>query len=288
MPSFDLINLMTLIQNLPLNFDVAFYNWLKILSPTIIQEFYSNMHGLDYLVPHFVTRIQDTRIVVTLDLISEMLHVPKVEFADYPSCERLRTVFKDELLSRFCETPLSWGDRQITPCLGFAKGPRFLNMVMTFILHPLSQYNSIIEPYAQFLLSLLEGLIIDFSSHFILSLIDVYRNTATCDKLIFLSAIMRILHHFSISYLESPHFSVMCAIDASTVRQSEAQLQLKRPWTETTTPSAFSAPSTSAPSSSVGGVTLEAVMAQLQRMDACLDTLSDELCQVNTRGSCIA
>ena len=79
-------------------------------------------------------------------------------------------------------------------------------MVMTFILHPLSQYNSIIEPYAQFLLSLLEGLIIDFSSHFILSLIDVYRNTATCDKLIFLSAIMRILHHFSISYLESPHF----------------------------------------------------------------------------------
>ena len=111
MPSFDLINLMTLIQNLPLNFDVAFYNWLKILSPTIIQEFYSNMHGLDYLVPHFVTRIQDTRIVVTLDLISEMLHVPKVEFADYPSCERLRTVFKDELSSRFCETPLSWGDR---------------------------------------------------------------------------------------------------------------------------------------------------------------------------------
>ena len=80
----------------------------------------------------------------------------------------------------------------------------------------------------------------------------------------------------------------MCAIDASTVRQSEAQLQLKRPWTETTTPSAFSAPSTSAPSSSVGGVTLEAVIAQLQHMDACLDTLSDELCQVNTRGSCIA
>ena len=34
MSSFDLINLMTLIQNLPLNFDVAFYNWLKILPPT--------------------------------------------------------------------------------------------------------------------------------------------------------------------------------------------------------------------------------------------------------------
>ena len=34
MSTFDLINLMTLIQNLPLNSDVAFYNWLKILPPT--------------------------------------------------------------------------------------------------------------------------------------------------------------------------------------------------------------------------------------------------------------
>ena len=35
-------------------------------------------------------------------------------------------------------------------------------------------------------------------------------------------------------------------------------------------------------SSSAGGVTLKAVMAQLQHMDAHLNTLSDELCQVNT------
>ena len=41
-------------------------------------------------------------------------------------------------------------------------------------------------------------------------------------------------------------------------------------------------PSTSAPSSSDGAVTHEAIMAQLQRMDAHLDTLNDELCQVNT------
>ena len=68
---------------------------------------------------------------------------------------------KDELLSLFCETPSSWGDRQNTLCSGFAKGLRFLNMVMTFVLHPLSHYNSITEPYARFLLSLLEGLIID-------------------------------------------------------------------------------------------------------------------------------
>ena len=48
------------------------------------------------------------------------------------------------------------------------------------------------------------------------------------------------------------------------------------------TPPAFFAPSTSAPSSFAGGVTLKAVMVKLQRMDACLDTLSDKLCQVKT------
>ena len=47
-------------------------------------------------------------------------------------------------------------------------------------------------------------------------------------------------------------------------------------------PLASTAPSTSTPSSSAGGVTLEAIMAQLVRMDAHLDTLSDKLCQVNT------
>ena len=49
-----------------------------------------------------------------------------------------------------------------------------------------------------------------------------------------------------------------------------------------------SAPSTTAPSSSIGGVTQDAIMAQLQRMDAHLDTLSDELCEVNTRVGRIA
>ena len=56
----------------------------------------------------------------------------------------------------------------------------------------------------------------------------------------------------------------------------------------TTTPLAFTSPSTSAPSSFVGKVTLEAFMAQLVRMNARLDTLSDELCQVNTRVGRIA
>ena len=188
----------------------------------IIQEFYSNTHGIDTSVPHFVTHIRGTCIVVTPNIVSEVLHVPRVAQPNYPICDRLRTMSKDELSSLFCETPSSWGDRQNTPCSGFAKGSRFLNMVMTLILHPLSQYNSITEPCAQFLLSLLEDISIDFPSHFILSLIDLYRDTTTRDKLIFLSAIMRLLYHFSISYPESPYFMVISTIDAATVRRSEA------------------------------------------------------------------
>ena len=64
-----------------------------------------------------------------------------------------------------------------------------MNMVMTFVLHPLSHYNSITKPRARFLLSLLEQLTIDFPSHFILSIIDVHLDSASRDKLIFPSAI---------------------------------------------------------------------------------------------------
>ena len=236
------------------------------------------MHGFNYSIPHFITRVRGTRIVVTLNFISKVLHVLKVEFDDYLGCEHLRTMSKDELSSRFYETPLSWGDRQKTPCLNFVEGLRFLNMVMTFILHPLSHYNSITEPRARFLLSLFKGLTIDFPSHFILSLIDVYRDTATHDKLIFPSTITQILRHVIVSYPESTHFSTMCSIDAATVSRSEAQLRLKRPRIKMATPPTSFVPSTSAPFSSMGIVTFEVVMAQLQLMDAHLDTLSDELC----------
>ena len=178
------------------------------------------MHGFDYSVPLFVTRVRGTHIVVTLDIISEVLHVPKVEHFDYPDYERLRIVSKDELISSFCECPSNWGDHQFTSCMAFAKGPRFLNMVMTFVLHSLSHYNSITEPHARFLLSLLKLLTIDFLSHFILSIIDVYRDTVTHDKLIFPLAIMRILCHFSVLFPISDHFHVMCAINATTVKRS--------------------------------------------------------------------
>ena len=76
----------------------------------------------------------------------------------------------------------------------------------------------------------------------------------------------------------------MGAINAGSIRRSEAQLRPKRPQVETIDPIAFvvlrfsSAPSTSA----VGGVTLEAIMAQLRQMEADfggrLDYFTNEMC----------
>ena len=176
------------------------------------------MHGFDYSVPLFATRVQGTGIVVTPDIVSDVLHVPRVAHPNYPGCDHLKTVSKDKLISSFCEHPSDWGDRQFTPCLAFAKGIGFINMVMTFVLYPLSHYNYITKPHSRFLLSLLKHLTIDFPSYFMLSLIDVYRDTATRDKLIFPSAITRILRHFSIPFPVSDHFHVMYAIDAATVK----------------------------------------------------------------------
>ena len=58
------------------------------------------MHGFDYTVL-ILSLVFEVRTLVTLDLISEVLRVPRVEFVDYPNCEHLRTVSKDELSSRF-------------------------------------------------------------------------------------------------------------------------------------------------------------------------------------------
>ena len=161
-------------------------------------------------------------------------------------------------------------------------------MVMTFVLTPLSHYNSIIEPHARFILSLLKDLSIDFPSHFITSIIDVYQDTVTRDKLIFPSTITRILRHFSIHIPDSPYYTTMGTIDAGSVQRNEAQLQPKWPPLESIDPAASAIPSTSTPFSLTSDVTLEAIMAQFQRMDARLDTLTNELCQVNTCVSCIA
>ena len=180
------------------------------------------MHEINRSVSLFFTCIQGMRIPVTLQLVVYVLRVTRIEFPNYPSCEHLRKVSKNQLMSSFCERPTTWGERLFTPCRPFAKGPRFMNMVMTFVLHPLSHYNSITKPRARFLLSLFEHLTIDFPSHFIMSIIDVHLDLASRDKLIFPSAITKILRHFSVPFPSSDHFTVMCAIDYATVKCSEA------------------------------------------------------------------
>lgn len=195
-------------------------------------------------------------------MVANVLWVPRIEFPDYPGCERLRTVSRDEFISAFCERPIAWGERLFTPCRLFAEGPRFMNMVMTFVLHPLSHYNSITEPRARFLLFLLEHLTIDFPSHFIL---DVHLDLASRDKLIFPSTITRILRHFSVPFPSSNHFIFMCAIDYATVKRSEAQFWSLQP--DLAAPSSRIVPSRSGPSasapSSLGDVSLGDVMTQL-------------------------
>ena len=166
-----------------------------------------------------------------------------------------------------------------------------MNMVMTFVLHLLSHYNSITEFRGRFLLSLLEHLTIDFPSHFILSIIDVHLDSASRDKLIFPSAITRILRHFSVPFLFSDHFTVMCVIVYATVKRSEAQFRSRQ--LNSAAPPSHSALSRFAPSISAlpsfsGDVTLGDIMVQLQHMDARLDTFSTELYQVNVRVGHIA
>ena len=72
----------------------------------------------------------------------------------------------------------------------------------------------------------------------------------------------------------------MCTIDYATIKRSEAQFQSRRSGTKA--PPTPLAPSTSTPSTFTGGVTLDAIIAQLQCMDARLDTLFTEFYQVNT------
>ena len=74
------------------------------------------MSGIDCLVPLFFTRVRGTPIPVTPQPVADMIRVPRIEFLDYPSYERLRTVSRDELMSAFCERLTAWGERLFTPC----------------------------------------------------------------------------------------------------------------------------------------------------------------------------
>ena len=74
------------------------------------------MHRIDHSVPFFFTRVRGTRIPITPQLVADVLRVPRIEFPDYPGCERLRTMSRDELMSAFYERPSAWGERLFTPC----------------------------------------------------------------------------------------------------------------------------------------------------------------------------
>ena len=68
------------------------------------------MHGIDCSIPLFFIRVRGMCIPVKPQLVANVLRVPRVEFPDYLSCERLRTVSKDDLKSAFCERPSKWGE----------------------------------------------------------------------------------------------------------------------------------------------------------------------------------
>ena len=198
-----------------------------------ILEFYSNMHAIDTFVPQFTTVFKGTRIVVTLDLLSGIQCVPKVDHLNYPSHSCLCNIPCDELASLFCEKAMVWEDTLNFFTTKFAKGPRILNRVMTIVLTPRSHYNTITEPHAHFLLSLQEDLSIDFPSYMIVSMIDIYRDTATGDKLIFPSVITCILTHLHVTIPSSPLFYTMSAISKESIRRSD-ELVAKRPYVEPT------------------------------------------------------
>ena len=63
------------------------------------------MHGFNYSVPHFITSVRGTHIVVTLQIVADVLRVPRLKFPNYPSCDCLKTMSKDELISAFYERP---------------------------------------------------------------------------------------------------------------------------------------------------------------------------------------
>ena len=67
----------------------------------LIQEFYSNMRGIDHSVPLFFTHVRGKCIPITSQLVADVLWVPRIEFPNYPSCERLRTMSRDKLISAF-------------------------------------------------------------------------------------------------------------------------------------------------------------------------------------------
>ena len=182
-----------------------------------IQKFYSNIHVIDTFIPRFTTVFRGTHIVVTPNLITNVLHVLRIAHPNYLNHPPLRSISRDELALWFCELLISWGDTLNFTTHDFAKGPRIFNMVMIFVLTPRFDYNTITEPRARFLYSFLEDLSIDFPSHIIVLMIDIYRDTTTCDKLIFPSDITHILTYMHVPIPFAHLFPIMAAISQESM-----------------------------------------------------------------------
>ena len=46
--------------------------------------------------------------MVTPDIVSDVIHAPRVAHPDYPVCDLLKTVSKDELISSFYKRSFIW------------------------------------------------------------------------------------------------------------------------------------------------------------------------------------
>ena len=116
-----------------------------------------------------------------------------LDHPDYPSHSSICNIPRVELASLFCEKAMVWEDTLNFFITEFAKGLRILNMVMTIVLTPRSHYNTITEPRAHFLLSLQEDLFIDFPSHMIVSMIDIFETLLQ----VISSSFLQLSHAFS-------------------------------------------------------------------------------------------
>ena len=76
------------------------------------------MHSFDYSIPRFITFVRSIRVVVTLELIFDVLLVSRVSHPDYPSCPRLKTSFclsfvRHLRLGVIVKTPLAWALQKV-------------------------------------------------------------------------------------------------------------------------------------------------------------------------------
>ena len=116
-----------------------------------------------------------------------------------------------------------WGNLLNFTTLDFAKGPRILNMMMSFVLTPWSHYNTITEPCTHFSFLSLERSLYRLSfTHDSIYDIYIYQDSATRDKLIFPSAITHILTHMHVLILSTPLFSIKGAISQGSMQRSAA------------------------------------------------------------------